>query len=140
SQVHWRQPDLKVDRHNDYGDSARPYAGRNVTCLEFHRPMKCRAAASLLLLTWTALPAMAQSLPAIKTGPGNQVAACATPGRLMEFVRHRNASLDPRFDGVATEYMRHGEELGVRWDYAFFQMLLETGNLSFTRGNGQPGN
>ncbi|HEX7076732.1 MAG TPA: hypothetical protein VF226_22055 [Hyphomicrobiaceae bacterium] len=102
--------------------------------------MKCRAAASLLLLTWTALPAMAQSLPAIKTGPGNQVAACATPGRLMEFVRHRNASLDPRFDGVATEYMRHGEELGVRWDYAFFQMLLETGNLSFTRGNGQPGN
>ncbi len=102
--------------------------------------MKCRAAASLLLLTWMALPAMAQSLPAIKTGPGNQVAACATPGRLMDFVRQRNASLSPRFDAVATEYMRHGEVLGVRWDYAFFQMLLETGNLSFSRGNGQPGN
>lgn len=102
--------------------------------------MKCRAAASFALLTLTALPAWAQSLPAIKTGPGNQVAACATPGRLMLFVRERNPAMDPRFDSVATEYMRHGEELGVRWDYAFFQMLLETGYLSFSRGNGQPGN
>lgn len=102
--------------------------------------MKCRAAASLLLLTWTALPAGAQTMPAIKAGPGNQVAACATPGRLMMFLKQRNDSLNPRFDGVATEYMRYGEELGVRWEYAFFQMLLETGNLSFTRGNGKPGN
>lgn len=58
----------------------------------------------------------------------------------MAFVKHRNRALDLRFDEVATEYMRHGEELGVRWDYAFFQMLLETGNLSFSRGNGKPGN
>ena len=28
--------------------------------------------------------------------------------------------------------MRHGEELGLRWDIAFFQMVLETGALSFT--------
>lgn len=102
--------------------------------------MKCRAAASFVLLTLTALPAWAQSLPAIKTGPANQVAACATPGRMMMFVNERNPAMDPRFGGVATEYMRYGEELGVRWDYAFFQMLLETGYISFSRGNGQPGN
>lgn len=58
----------------------------------------------------------------------------------MAFVKTRNPALNPRLEDVATEYMRHGEELGVRWDYAFFQMLLETGNLSFRRGNGQPGN
>lgn len=102
--------------------------------------MRYQVAASFLVLTFMALPAGAQSLPPIKTGPGNQTAACATPGRMMAFVKQRNRALDHRFDVVATEYMRHGEALGVRWDYAFFQMLLETGNLSFTRGNGQPGN
>jgi len=102
--------------------------------------MRCPAAASFLLLMCMALPAEAQSLPAIKTGPANQTAACATPGRMMAFVKQRNPGVDLRFDELATEYMRHGEELGVRWDYAFFQMLLETGNLSFSRGNGKPGN
>jgi Mannosyl-glycoprotein endo-beta-N-acetylglucosaminidase len=57
----------------------------------------------------------------------------------MAFVRARNGNLDERFAPIATEYMRHGEDLGVRWDYAFFQMLVETGNLSFKRGNGQFG-
>ena len=102
--------------------------------------MKARVAASFLLLTCMGLPAAAQSLPAIKSGPANQTAACATPGRMTAFVKQRNPRMDLRFDEVATEYMRHGEELGVRWDYAFFQMLLETGNLSFSRGNGKPGN
>ncbi|MCL4767365.1 MAG: glucosaminidase domain-containing protein [Hyphomicrobiaceae bacterium] len=91
-------------------------------------------------MPWAALPAQAQSLPAIKTGTANQAAACATPGRMMAFVKQRNPAMDQRFDDLATEYMRHGEALGVRWDYAFFQMLLETGNLSFSRGNGKPGN
>jgi hypothetical protein len=31
--------------------------------------------------------------------------------------------------------MRIGEQLGVRWDYAFYQMILETGALSYKRGN-----
>ncbi len=57
----------------------------------------------------------------------------------MAFVKQRNSELDARFDELATEYMRHGETLGVRWDYAFFQMMLETGNLSFSRGRGKPG-
>lgn len=102
--------------------------------------MKCRAAVPLILfLAWTTTAAQSQTLPAIKTGASNKVAACATPGRLMSFVRDRNSNLDTRFEGVATEYMRHGEALGVRWDFAFFQMLLETGNLSYRRGDGRPG-
>ena len=28
-----------------------------------------------------------------------------------------------------------GEKLGVRWDFAFYQMILETGALSYRRGN-----
>ncbi len=56
---------------------------------------------------------------------------CATPGRLMAYLQSRNPRLDPRFEGVATQYMRHGEALGLRWDIAFFQMILETGALRF---------
>lgn len=76
--------------------------------------------------------ASAAELPAVKVSPGNAVAECATPGRLMAFLKKENPKLDGRFDGVATEYMRHGEELGLRWDYAFFQMFLETGALRYT--------
>lgn len=94
--------------------------------------MECRAAASLLVaLLLMAAPASARPLPAIKASADNQAEACVTPGRLMAFVKARNPRLDGRFDGIATEYMRHGEALGVRWDYAFFQMLYETGNLGF---------
>jgi len=49
----------------------------------------------------------------------------------MAFVQARNSRIDRRFDGAATEYMRYGESLKIRWDYAFFQMLVETANLSF---------
>ncbi len=105
-------------------------------------------------LTLIATSATAADLPAIKAAGANRVPACATPGRLMTYLKDRNAKLDPRFDGIATEYMRHGEDLQLRWDVAFFQMLLETGNLTFTgdvkprqnnfaglgaTGNGEPG-
>jgi hypothetical protein len=50
----------------------------------------------------------------------------------MSYIKSRNTKLDPKFESVATEYMRHGEELGIRWDYAFFQMMLETDTLKFT--------
>jgi hypothetical protein len=33
-----------------------------------------------------------------------------------------------------TEYMRSGEKLGVRWHFAFYQMILETGSLKFHNG------
>ena len=49
----------------------------------------------------------------------------------MAYLRTRNPRMDDRFDSVATEYMRHGEVLGIRWDLAFFQMILETGALSY---------
>lgn len=49
----------------------------------------------------------------------------------MAYLHARNPNVDPRFEGVATQYMRHGEALGLRWDVAFFQMILETGALSY---------
>ena len=78
------------------------------------------------------LPANAQKLPPLKLTDRNAVPDCATPGRMMAFLGERNQRLRPRFKDVAVHYMRHGEELGVRWDYAFFQMMLETNSLKFT--------
>lgn len=75
--------------------------------------------------------AAAASLPAIKTSAKNQVPACVTPGRLMAFAGSRNSRIADTFDGAATQYMRHGEALKLRWDYAFFQMLVETRNFAF---------
>lgn len=85
-------------------------------------------AAALFLLPVTHAWA---DVPAIKTSASNRVEACVTPGRLTAFLKSRNQRLDPRFSKIAVDYMRHGEQLGLRWDYAFYQMLLETGNLSF---------
>ena len=50
----------------------------------------------------------------------------------MSFLRERNPRLMPKFASIAVDYMRHGRELGVRWDYAFFQMIVETNSLKFT--------
>lgn len=86
------------------------------------------ASAALLAASGAALAA---DLPAVKSTDANKVPACATPGRLMAFANSRNGAIASKFDGVATEYMRHGEALGVRWDYAFFQMLVETASLKF---------
>ena len=90
------------------------------------------ASLTTILATAAAVPALAAGLPEVKVNANNQVPVCATPGRMMELVRMRNPGVSHRFDTVATEYMRHGEELGIRWDMAFFQMVLETGALSFT--------
>jgi hypothetical protein len=81
------------------------------------------------------LPCAAATLPGIKTSPSNRVPECATPGRMTRYLQSRNGELDPRYLGVATEYMRIGETLGVRWDFAFYQMIIETGSLSYRRGN-----
>lgn len=89
------------------------------------------AAVACLLSPALSSPAAAADLPGIKASPSNTVPDCATPGRLMAFLKNRNSKLAERYDGLATEYMRHGEDLGVRWDYAFFQMMLETGNLTY---------
>jgi hypothetical protein len=98
--------------------------------------MQRRVAAYLSFAVLCApLPCAAAALPGIKTSPSNRVPECATPGRMMHYLKSRNAELDPRYAGVATEYMRIGEALGVRWDFAFYQMIIETGSLSYRRGN-----
>ena len=97
-----------------------------------------RGLGACLLFAFAAIPmqsAGAGSLPDIKISAANRVPACATPGRMMDYLKSRNSEIDPRYDGVATEYMRFGEMLGVRWDYAFYQMIVETGALSYRRGN-----
>lgn len=102
--------------------------------------MECRTAFLAVLsasLLWAA-PAAAD-LPPIRTSERNAVPECATPGRMMAFLRARNDKLEPRFEKIAVEYMRHGEELGLRWDYAFFQMVIETGYLTFKRDGNRHG-
>ena len=101
--------------------------------------MTCRVRAQYALVLATAaagavfsLPALAGDLPQIKLSDSNPVPECATPGRLTTFLESRNNKLDTKFATIAADYMRIGEELKIRWDTAFFQMLLETGNLTFT--------
>lgn len=94
--------------------------------------------ATILLLPGTSLAA--ESLPPIKLSPSNTVPECVTPGRLMDFLKDRNPRLRPEHEKIAVEYMRHGEALGLRWDYAFFQMVIETGYLTFEREKGRRGN
>jgi hypothetical protein len=96
-----------------------------------------RRVAAFLVFAWFAcpLPLAAAELPAIKVSGSNAVPTCATPGRLLAYLESRNPQLDPRFRSIASDYMRVGQALGVRWDYAFYQMLLETGSLSFRNGN-----
>jgi hypothetical protein len=89
------------------------------------------AAASIAILPFSS-PLLAAELPPIKASDDNKVVECATPGRLMAYLKSRNDKLDAKYEVLATEYMRHGEALGLRWDYAFFQMLLETGYLKYT--------
>ena len=79
--------------------------------------------------------AAAGSMPDIKTSARNMVPGCVTPGRLIEYLKSRNPDLGRHFESVPVEYMRHGEKLGIRWDYAFYQMILETGALSYRNGN-----
>lgn len=90
--------------------------------------------ALLLSAAVAGLPALASAaeLPPIKVTDANPVMSCATPGRLMAYLKANNPNMADKFDVIATEYMRHGEALAIRWDYAFFQMLVETGFLKFT--------
>src|SRR5512145_3444596 len=85
-------------------------------------------------LSAASAPAAPPELPEILTRPGNAVPACVTPGRLLAFLKMRNRELHQRYDGIATQYMRFGERFGIRWDFAFYQMVVETGALSYWRG------
>ncbi len=97
------------------------------------------ALSACLLAGLAAMATPAFAAPAIRSGPANPVPACVTPERLMAFLRARNTDLDPSFSDIAAWYKHHGEALRVRWDYAFFQMLIETNYLTYRRGNGKRG-
>jgi hypothetical protein len=78
-------------------------------------------------------------LPEIRLARGQSVPACVTPSRLNRHLQERTRDLDPRFRDIARYYKQHGESLRIRWDYAFFQMLLETNYLSYKTGSGRWG-
>ncbi len=79
-----------------------------------------------------AKPARGPELPEIRVSAANSVPQCVTPDRLMRYLADRNPKLDARYRDIAALYQQHGEALGIRWDYAFFQMVLETNSLLFT--------
>ncbi|MEO1207010.1 MAG: hypothetical protein AAFV45_11820 [Pseudomonadota bacterium] len=92
----------------------------------------CVAVASSLATALGVTAASAANLPAIVAGGSNTVPQCATPGRLMAFLKDRNPRLSGRYSDITVDYMRHGEDLGLRWDYGFFQMIVETNSLKYT--------
>jgi hypothetical protein len=81
----------------------------------------------------------ASAAPPIRTSGTHPVPACATPERLTAFLKAHNNNLDPRFRDIAAWYKKHGEAWRVRWDYAFFQMAIETNFLSYRRPGGRMG-
>ncbi|MEM7775774.1 MAG: hypothetical protein AAF732_09200 [Pseudomonadota bacterium] len=94
------------------------------------------ASATWLSVVWTN---DAIAAPPIRLIPGNEVPTCVTPERLMVFLRSRNPRLNRRFRRIAHWYAHHGERWRVRWDYAFYQMALETNFLTYRRPNGKWG-
>ena len=107
--------------------------------LAVFRMLPVAAIASVLV----AQPAKAQSVaalasPGVKVSSSNFVPTCATPGRLMAYLHARNPKLEARFWSIGLYYMRYGHEMGLRWDYAFFQMMVETRYLEFRRPDGTP--
>lgn len=95
--------------------------------------------AALIALAANSVAVMAGGLPEIRSSPANPVPSCVSPERLMAFVATRNTKLQPKFATIAATYRELGESTHVRWDYAFFQMLLETNYLMYKRGDGSSG-
>ena len=106
----------------------------------------------ILLLTLLPAPVLAGSLPPIIVTTDNQVPQCVAPDALMDFVaatnaaRHTPRPIEPRFSRIASLYKTLGtcvarppeKCVAVRWDYPFFQMLIETNYLTFRRPDGSP--
>lgn len=81
------------------------------------------------------LPVSAEAfaeMPDLRLSARNAVPACVTPDKLDAFVGEKaGGKLDSRFKGIAALYKEHGTATGIRWDYAFFQMMVETSALTF---------
>jgi Mannosyl-glycoprotein endo-beta-N-acetylglucosaminidase len=106
--------------------AAKPFAPGSLTAA---------LASALFVLTVNA----AKAAPPIRTSDRNPVPACVTPERLMAFLAERNSHVDPRYREIARWYKYYGEGWRVRWDYAFFQMAIETNFLTYRRGDGRRG-
>ena len=105
-----------------------------------HDARRCSAAAAVSAVSAALLiSTAATAAPPIRITDANRVPSCVSPDRLMEFLKQRNGSLDPRFRDIARWYRHYGEQWNVRWDYAFYQMILETNGLKYKRGNGRRG-
>lgn len=105
---------------------------------------------ALLLAPLLPTELLASSLPPIIASADNSVPKCVKPDSLMDFVQRVNMHratprvIAPQFDHIASLYQRIGQCVsrppdrcvGVRWDYAFFQMLIETNYLTFRRPDG----
>lgn len=104
-----------------------------------HAKIAIILAAVLAPLTAAAEPDRRIGLPPIRTNADNVVPACVTPESLEAFTRARNPTPASKFEGLARHYREFGDALRIRWDYAYFQMLLETNYLKFRRGDGSPG-
>ena len=94
-------------------------------------PLRLASAALAMLMLSTG----ANAAPLIRTTDGNRMPACVTPERLMAFLGQHNERLDPKYREIARWYKYWGEAWHVRWDYAFYQMVLETNYLKFRRGD-----
>jgi hypothetical protein len=102
----------------------------------------CRLSLAVIAAALPALavaPSHAAALPEIRTSLANPVPACVTPDRLMAFLKGRNSALPSRYKDIARHYKTFGEAWRVRWDYAFYQMAVETNFLSFRQPNGRMG-
>jgi hypothetical protein len=97
------------------------------------------AASTLAMALVGTASAGSAHLPAIRLSATNKVPACVTPARLMAFLRTRNRHLAPRFGSIARIYRAHGKTWQVRWDYAFFQMIIETNFLTYRAPGGRWG-
>jgi hypothetical protein len=99
----------------------------------------CTLLAVLAGLLMAAASSAYAASPPIRISEANKVPGCVTPDRLMSFVATRNRDLLPRFRRIAEHYREHGERWRVRWDYAFYQMLIETNFLTYRQPNGKWG-
>jgi hypothetical protein len=87
----------------------------------------------------SAVQASATGLPQVRLTASNRVPGCVTPARLTAFLSSYNPRLNHRYRNLARLYAVHGGQLGLRWDVGFFQMMIETANLTFLRPDGQHG-
>lgn len=113
---------------------ARFDARRSLTQRNHRHLMMAGTVAGCMLVA-----ARADAAPNIRITDNNRVPACVTPERLMAFLTARNRRLNPKYREIAHLYRHWGEAWRVRWDYAFYQMIIETNALTFRRPDGRRG-